>query len=207
VPFCQTSTERVDSGCGWVGWRMKKNRTSRITVDLLEHKQAWLDLCEKNGVTPSDAIRSAVAHLIARQAQATTDNGSQPVSVGEPEKATVRKKIGLTPSESDHIAEIAAAEGFSVAKWLVALVRNRLTGTPQFGQAELELLARSNLNLLAIGRNLNQLVKVLNSSSRDPSVYRSTLSETIKEIESAFKDHTKKVSNVMIANVERWRIK
>jgi hypothetical protein len=186
---------------------MGTKRASRITVDLLGDKQAWLDLCKRSGMTPSDAIRSAVGLILAREARrhpAVTEPDLRQVEVSQPEKISVRKKIGLTRSEANYIEQIASAEGFSSAKWIVALIRARLTNTAQFGQAELEALAESNLRLLAIGRNLNQVARALNTSIEDRHLYRI---EMIEALSHEITKHAQLVSNQMTANVERWRVK
>jgi hypothetical protein len=186
---------------------MGTKRASRITVDLLGHKQAWLDLCKRSGTTPSDAIRSAVGLILAREARrhpAGTEAAFRQVEVSQPEKISVRKKIGLTRSEANCIEQIASTEGFSSAKWIVALIRARLTNTAQFGQAELEALAESNLRLLAIGRNLNQVARALNTSIEDRHLYRI---EMIEALSHEITKHAQLVSNQMTANVERWRVK
>ncbi len=186
---------------------MGTKRASRITVDLLGHKQAWLDLCKRSGTTPSDAIRSAVGLILAREkrrAMSIALSDFRPVAVGQPEKIMVRKKIGMTRSEANVVEMMASAEGFSSAKWIVALIRARLTDTAQFGQAELEALAESNLRLLSIGRNLNQVARALNTSPEERHVYRV---EMIEALRREISEHTRHVSIQMTANIERWRIK
>lgn len=186
---------------------METKRVSRITVDLLSDKQAWLDLCSRSGTTPSDGIRSAVRLILAREAQrsaSVTKPDFRPVAVEQPEKISVRKKVGLTRSEADRIEEIAASEGFSSAKWIVALIRARLTKTAQFGQSELEALAESNLRLLSIGRNLNQLARALNTSPDERHLYRVEMIEALSRVIS---EHTKHVSHQIAESIERWRIK
>lgn len=179
---------------------MEKRRNSRITVDLLEHKQAWLDYCDSKGTTPSAAFRQIVSHLVAKQA-VPDDRRSED---DQREKATVRKKISLTPSESEHVEAFANVGGFSSTRWIVALIRSKLTGKPQFGQQELEALAQSNMRLLQIGRNLNQLAKALNTS---PEHEHRVRVEMIERLTATIKDHTQVVSNEMAANIERWRLK
>jgi len=102
------------------------------------------------------------------------------------------------------VESLAAAEGFLTTKWIVALIRARLTGTGQYGQRGLELLVESNLQLLAIGRNVNQVARALNSTPQDRTVYRIALIDALR---AHIKAHTKLVSNAMAANVHRWRIK
>lgn len=183
---------------------MEKKRDSRLTVDLLAYKQPWLDWCQAQNLSPSDAFRKVVARLVSSKAHPIEQLDTRQIEKGLPEKPSHRKEISLTESELKLVEALAAKEGFSVSKWIVALVRARLTGTPQFGQTELELLARSNLQLLAIGRNLNQVAKALNTSPHDHSVYRI---EMIEVLAADIKAHTKVVSDAMSANLERWRIK
>lgn len=171
-----------------------------MTIDLQEYKKPWIDLCEKRGTNPSDAFRQIVAKLTS-QGQGDVVHE---IAEGEAEQGSVKKKITLTASEAVLAEATAAKEGFSLTKWIVALVRARLTRQAQFGQYELELLARSNMQLLAIGRNLNQMARALNASPFDRSIYKVQL---IEELEDHIKAHTKTVSNVMAANAERWRIK
>lgn len=186
---------------------MEKKRASRITVDLLGDKQAWLDLCSRSGTTPSDGIRSAVRLILAREAQraaSVTKPDFRQVAVEQSEKISVRKKVGLTRSEADRIEEIAAAEGFSSAKWIVALIRARLTNMAQFGQSELEALTESSLRLHRIGRNLNQIARALNRSPDERHLYRVEMIEALSRVIS---EHTEYVSHQITANIARWRIK
>jgi hypothetical protein len=46
---------------------------------------------------------------------------------------------------------MAGHEGYLPTKWVVAMVRTKLTGQPHVGQPELERLTRSNQQLLALG--------------------------------------------------------
>ena len=181
---------------------MNRKRHNQVTMDLQDYKQPWIDWCKSNGLNPSDAFRQIVARLI-KQGVATNVVPGQAV-VGEPEKPTIRKEVALTPSEFALVEAIAIVEGFSVTKWIVALIRARLTGSPQLGQNELELMARSNLQLMSIGRNLNQMAKALNTTPNEHSGFRVSL---INDLVAAIKAHTKMVSGVMAANSERWKIK
>lgn len=176
-------------------------RLNTISADLGALKQPWLAWCAKQKTQPSDALRQVLAKII---------HGSIPVSVprgavvkDRPEKPTVRVEIHLTESEHSTLKPLARAQGFTVTKWIIALIRARLVGHPQFGHSELEVLARSNLQLLAIGRNLNQLAKALNTSPHDRSAFRVDL---ITELSSRIQTHTTTVSSVMRGNLERWHI-
>lgn len=188
---------------------MEKKRDSRVTIDLLDLKQPWLDWCEKQGVNPASAFRQVVANLTQAEGQSVEKTPIQAVIPKEiepeaPEPPVTYRKLALTDSEFRHVSELAEKEGFSVAKWLTALVRSRLTSTAQFGQSELELLARSNLLLRNIGRNLNQIAKVLNT---DANASKALRFELIEELEKRINTHTQGVADLIAANTERWRIK
>lgn len=186
------------------GMETKRRRPTQVTMDLGPLKQPWLDWCEAQRVKPTDAFKQIVSRLVSRRANADEKASLGVEDVGVYEKARHRKWVNLTDSELERAEALAAGEGFSVPRWLLGLVRARLTGAPQFGQKELELLAESNLRLLAIGRNLNQMTRILNGNHLDRSAYRVSL---IEDVEKEIRAHTKAVAAVMSANIERWRIK
>ena len=179
---------------------MDKKRTNSVTVDLLTYKEPWLAWCKSQNTTPSAALRQIVARLTAAT---PADQAPPNPAPGQPEKPTARKEIALTPSELARVEAIAEREGFSVTKWIVALIRARLSNTPQFGRDELELLGESNLRLLAIGRNLNQIARALNTNPHDRSVYRV---EMVEELSAAIKAHVQIASGAIAANTQRWAI-
>ncbi|WP_155847652.1 hypothetical protein [Asticcacaulis benevestitus] len=118
------------------------------------------------------------------------------------ERPTIRHEIALTASEQGRVAAMAEADGLSITKWIVALIRARLTGTAQFGQEELEALAQSNLQMLAIGRNLNALAKAANMRGGAGAQE----ARDIRDLEAEIRSHVAKVSNLMTGNAARWRL-
>jgi hypothetical protein len=177
-------------------------RPNRINIDLREYKTDWLAYCERKGMSPSDAFREFVAKALADEQGG--ELMARQIAVDEPERPARRCELRLTRSEHTAAQAVATREGFGLSRWIVGLLRSRLTGTHQFGQGELEVLAKSNMNLLAIGRNLNQVAKALNASTADRSSYRVDL---IEQIRDTIAEHTSKVAMLMSANAERWRIR
>jgi hypothetical protein len=172
-------------------------RPNRINIDLQGYKQPWLDYCKARGVTPSEAFRQVVAKLTA--AGAAIEAGKE---LAKDERQKVRKEVRLTKSELAHANALAERDGFSLNRWIVALINARLHGTPQLGQQELEVLGRSNLHLHAIGRNLNQLARAAN---RGVSIQDHGRGDVIEALRAVVKDHTAQVARVMAANVARWQ--
>jgi hypothetical protein len=113
-------------------------------------------------------------------------------------------EVKLTTSELAALRTVAGYEGYLPTKWVVAVIRTKLTGQPHVGQLELQRLTRSNQQLLALGRNLNQSAKVLNTSPQNRDVVRE---EVITELSRVIRAHTEKVSDVLRGTVERWQLR
>ncbi|MGE0643437.1 MAG: hypothetical protein AB7P24_07200 [Nitrospira sp.] len=64
-------------------------------------------------------------------------------------------------------------------------------------------MARSNQQLLALGRNLNQIAKALNTDPQNRTGFRV---EVIAELARVIQTHTKRVSDVLRGTVERWHL-
>jgi len=176
-------------------------RTTTITVDLGDLKAPWQAWCQAHGITPSHALRNAVRQAMDRRG--TRASAPRARVTSKPERATARIELNLTTSELAALKKLAGHEGYVPTKWVVAMIRTKLTGQPQVGQPELETLARSNQQLLALGRNLNQIAKVLNTTPQNRAAVRV---EVITELSRVIQAHTKKVSDVLRGTVERWQL-
>jgi len=176
-------------------------RTTTITVDLGELKASWQAWCQAQGITPSHALRNALRQAMGLTAARTTAPRLRVTP--KRERATARIELNLTTSELAALKRMAGHEGYVPTKWMVAMVRTKLTGQPQVGQSELETLARSNQQLLALGRNLNQIAKVLNTAPQNRTTFRV---EVVTELSRVIQAHTKKVSDVLRGTVERWHL-
>jgi len=181
--------------------RQTAKRTTTITVDLGELKAPWQTYCEQQGATPSHALRNAIRQAMDRRAARYPAPRLRVTP--KRERATARIELNLTTSELAALKRMAGHEGYVPTKWVVAMVRTKLTGEPHVGQPELETLARSNQQLLALGRNLNQIAKVLNTTPQNRTAFRV---EVITELSRVIQAHTKKVSDVLRGTVERWRL-
>ncbi len=178
-----------------------EKRTTTITVDLGELKAPWQAWCEQQGVTPSHALRQVLRQALDGRA---TQSGPPRLRVTRRrERATARMKLNVTPSELAALRTCARLEGYQPTGWVVAMIRTKLTGEPHVGQPELAALTRSNQQLLALGRNLNQIAKVLNTSPQNRTAFRL---EVITELSRVIRTHTERVSNVLRGTVARWSL-
>ena len=178
-----------------------KRRPTQVSVDLLGLKISWLEWCRSRGISPSAGLRSLIAEKMA-SADGLKDSTPADVLFDVPERPTKRVKVALTESEFGLIEQIAAGEGMSVMRWVVGLIRGRLTQTPQFGQSELEALAHSQRQLLAIGRHLNQIVQMGHEGGTVTGLDLAQL----EALEGIIREHTRHVSHLMTANIKRWKV-
>lgn len=179
----------------------RDKRTTTITVDLGELKVPWQAWCQQQGVTPSHALRQ-----VLRQALDQTPGSSAAPRLRltrRRERATARIKLNVTPSELAALRTCARYEGYQPTAWVVAMIRTKLTGEPHVGQSELAALTRSNQQLLALGRNLNQIAKVLNTSPENRGAFRV---EVITELSRVIRTHTDRVSDVLRGTLARWSL-
>ncbi|CAE6854069.1 hypothetical protein R75465_07319 [Paraburkholderia aspalathi] len=177
---------------------MSNRSNGVLSVYLGPLKHEWQNYCRSHGVSPSDATKQVIRMLIGREVPGEIQI-KEDISVGsEPKK---RIEIRLTAWEYQAASDSAERSGFSVNSWIVALLRTRLTETPQLGQFELEQLAASNSRLLAIGRNLNQITRALNARPTEMANFRP---EIIVALSDAIQSHTADVAALIQSNVQRW---
>jgi hypothetical protein len=167
----------------------------RLGVELGVLKSPWEAHCRRMGTAPSEAIRLLVSQTLGIATFPASD--ATPV---DHEACRRRIEIRLMQGEYFALQHVASAAGFSVNRWIVAMIRAQLSFDPQFGEQELRVLAASNSQLAAIGRNLNQIARALNAGDRvEP--YRFKVLETLKhEIDG----HLDKVNHMIQANLDRW---
>lgn len=184
--------------------RKPRQRPNNLSVDLKDMKEAWLAWCTARDVKPGDAIRQVVSRVLSQKEQGRAL--VRPSFVVAPSEdgatATHRVRVRLSPADYNAAASLAAQEGFGLPKWITALAIARVTKGPMFGQQELEALAQSNLRLLGIGRNLNQIAKTLNAHPDQVDAVRMRL---LEDLRAMIREHTTVVSALVAANTDRWR--
>lgn len=164
-------------------------------------KKPWADYCEALGKKPGAALKEA----IEQQLEKATKNPPLPqlrqTSEAPDDEPKVRFEILMTKSEKAAVQERANLERCSQRRWIIDAIRAGLTNEPQFGMTEIDALGESNYQLLAIGRNLNQVAKAMNEHRRD-----SVTIESIERLRGIIDVHTDKVSTAIRASLERWNI-
>lgn len=157
-------------------------------------KDAWQAHCELTGEKPGVALR----RLLEERVRAAVGPSAAPAVRKRDRGVRSRLELRLTEAERTWIQQQADREGCSPQAWVVGLVRTRCA-LPHVARKEAAALDESNYQLLAIGRNLNQIAKRLNEGSPE--------NVTVKEIRALREQidaHTEVVSNLLNANAARW---
>lgn len=116
-----------------------------------------------------------------------------------------RVELGFTPSEYEKLAALAQERECSVQFWLVSLTRAALTRGIAVGGAELKALGEMNYQLMAIGRNLNQVVHQINA---DPAKHLHRLRlEAIEQVGAKIDEGRRATHALVNACSHRWEIR
>lgn len=167
----------------------------------VELREAWQLYCQERGLKPGAALKASIKAEIERVKKGAIEPAVQ-LNERPDNSPKKRAEVRLTPTEMDAVDARAEREGCSRSTWLVNVVRGTLTKQPQMGMPEIDSLGESNYQLLAIGRNLNQIAKRLNEGQPDAITVK-----YIERLSTEIRTHAKKVSKVMGASIERWSLK
>ena len=164
-------------------------------------KKPWSDYCEALGKKPGAALKEAIEQQLEKAAKNPPLPPLRQTGEAPDDEPKVRFEILMTKSEKAAVQERANLERCSQRRWVIDAIRAGLTREPQFGMKEIDALGESNYQLLAIGRNLNQVAKAMNEGRRD-----SVTIESIERLRGIIDAHTERVSAAIRASVERWCI-
>ena len=190
-----------------------------MTLDLQDVKTPWVQWCNSVGMGQGEAFRALVARLETGCWPIGLETiNRRPIRHNLSEGRSVRPKVPLSAAEWESVQKLADGEGMTVPRWIVSLVRAYLSGQPQLGADSVDVLRRSNLQLQALGRNVNQIARALNALVEHlehgrlreaDEVIRSQrgaeLRPLIEEVKASIGHHLPIVSQVLTDNVERWR--
>lgn len=171
-----------------------------LNVYLGALKKPWSDYCKSLNKKPGAALKEAIEQQLEKAVQNPPPPFRQ-TGVAPDGEPKVRFEILMTKSEKSAVMERANLEQCSQRRWIIDAIRAGLTHEPQFGMKEIDELGESNYQLLAIGRNLNQIAKAINEGRRD-----SVTIESIERLRQVIDAHTDKVSDAIRASLERWNI-
>lgn len=122
-------------------------------------KARFVALAKRRGVKPADLLRKLVL------AEISSKQGAEQVQLsGEemPERSALFLRLPLPLKVA--ATKRAKTKGMSLAKWATSLIQSHLSREPVVTDREVIALNAVSRELGAIGRNVNQIAKALNSA-------------------------------------------
>jgi uncharacterized protein (DUF1778 family) len=117
-------------------------------------------------------------------------------------KQNARIYVRLRRDDRIILKERARARGMPVATYASVLLRSHLRQLPPLPRAELEALKECVTQLGAIGRNLNQIARAVNTGRTTQNPARADL-EALLRVCDALRVHVK---DLLKANLESWAV-
>jgi hypothetical protein len=176
-----------------------RRHRARISIELGALKPRWEDHCRSAGLSSVERIRQLVLDALGQGGTSGQPLLLQPFI--DDDGVRRRVEVRLTPSEFGAVEKLSCLAGMSVNRWIVAMIRVQITGEPQFGGHEMTALAESNHQLAALGRNLNQIARALNTAPDGFACHRLDVLQTLR---ADIDHHLDTVVSLIRANLERW---
>ncbi len=155
------------------------------TLVNTETKTRFRNLAKTRGLSESELLRSVVL-VVTRQ-----DTADQPIKPDAQNTELERMTIRLPGFLMKAAKQRGKAKGMAASRWVVAMVQANLTGKPVMTDKELAVLQASDRELAAIGRNINQIAKVLNENFHETERVRlntlTALSQSITKNRAAIR--------------------
>jgi len=171
-------------------WKIIKSRVSVQTKDAFKAKAL------ESGYTEASLQRLLIEGFLKQN----------PIETKIP-AATEKKDdfiwLALNARMKAELRQRAAAERMSLSSYVVSLLRAHLSQKANFTESELEVLRQSNNELTAIGRNINQIARALNTSLDNSHLVKVA---EIKEVLNVVRVHQVHVRDLISANLFGWGV-
>lgn len=166
----------------------------RVTSDV---KALVRRLAEREGINESTLVKQLLEVVLRASAM------TEPRAPTAPDKVNrgARLYVRLAAEDWRLLKERSTARGLPPATYVALLVRSHLRGAAPLPKAEYLALKQSVLELTAMGRNLNQIAKVMNQGARPTMPGRAEVGAMLKVAEG-LRDHFREL---LKANEASWR--
>lgn len=170
------------------------------TYVVPEVKSAFNAVVRAHGTTESKLLGSLVDFFLKRNPPPEqTRRGADASATGmKSERVTLR----LTPMEYAELEERARVQGMGKGSYLAALFKAQARNQPQFNGAEMQALREATRELTAIGRNLNQMARALNTSLDHADRARAL---ELEALQAQVERERQAVKALIKANLKAWR--
>lgn len=169
---------------------------TRVEPSLKESFEAHAGACN---LKPSELLRRLLIVELGREPGAQKALPQPKLQDQKMRQVTLRFPRFILEAAQDR----AALKGMKPARWMAALVQSHLDLEPVMTEKEVQLLRGMNRELSAIGRNINQIAKGLNSAVGDIERGRVSL-EGLEKVIPAISLSRKLISALIRKSQQSW---
>lgn len=172
---------------------------TRVTDEV---KAAFLAQAEAQGLSEARLLEVLVAAFLQRNPPALDSlDSSEPQKLDGVKSEDVR--VRLSQFEYRELERLAAVRHWKRGTYLAYLFHVHLTGQPRFSEDEMLALREATTQLSALGRNVNQIARALNTSLDEAHLALAVPFEQMK----AFIDQERaSVKALVRANLKSWGV-
>jgi hypothetical protein len=163
-----------------------------------ELKEAFVKAAKAHGNTESGLLGLLVGTFLKRN-PALPDQSAD----DECETKTDRVTVRFTRNEGRELHRLASARGLKRSAYLGGLFRAQATREPYFSEDEIGALREANRQLAAIGRNVNQIAKALNTSLDQADIAKAF---EYGQMKALLDEHRQEVKALIRANLKSWGV-
>jgi AraC-like DNA-binding protein len=165
-----------------------------------EVKRAFHAAAEAHGLTESRLLEKLVETFLKRG-----DATPPPTPKPEPETAVRSRQAHarLTPAEHAELGRVAATRGMSRGTYLAELFRANVYEQPRFSDVEINALHQAAAQLAAVGRNINQIARALNTSLDE--AHRATALD-FEHLKNMIDEQRAYVNDLVRSNMRSWGV-
>lgn len=172
---------------------------TRVTDEV---KAAFLAQAHAQGLSEARLLEVIVAAFLQHNRPSLdAADSSEPEKLGGVKSEDVRVRLSLF--EYRELARLAAIRHWKRGTYLAHLLRVHLTGQPRFSEDEMFALREATTQLSALGRNVNQIARALNTSLDEAHL---ALAVPFEEMKALIDHERASVKDLIRANLKSWGV-
>ncbi len=180
---------------------------ARVPSDLAARFSA---ATKRRGTTPSAALKALMAAYLNDYCMPPPQSSEPSPEVDDSSK--IRMRVSLPAYLKTALDERALMDGFSVSAWTGYMIQSILTKFPVMTDEEIVLLRDANRQLAAVGRNINQIARIMNRAAlmeipedpADPIRANDLRMELLDELKQSIINQRQAISKLVKVRHRAW---
>lgn len=172
-------------------------KTLKTLVDE-STQEKFIEAAKQQGLKPAELLR-----LLIIKSTGEKQENNDPIELDTSNAELAKMTIRLPQFLEEAAKQRGKTKGMAASRWIAALVQSNLMTSPVLTEKEIIAVQESNRQLAAIGRNLNQIARALNTDTNKPTDGDS-LMQTLAEIKDKIANNETANNNLIKASRGIW---